>query len=121
MSLYTPNGILLTSPQEILAEEVDYFKTVYALAPESPVGSNIELFFQKNYDQILSVDQQLSCEGNISCAGTPGPPLAPPPPGVLMPFSWGFKKEKLEKSPAFPLNKPSNGVWICRFILLLCV
>ena len=65
MSLYTPNGTLLTSPQEILAEEVDYFKTLYALAPESPVGSNIELFVQKNYDQILSVDQQLSCEGNI--------------------------------------------------------
>ena len=65
MSLYTPNGTLLTSPQEILAEEVDYFKTYYALAPESPVGSNIELFFQNNYDQILSVDQQLSCEGNI--------------------------------------------------------
>ena len=27
---------------------------------------------------------------SLCCTGTPGPPLAPPPPGVLMPFSWGL-------------------------------
>lgn len=68
MKLYTTEGVSLMAPQDILREEVDYFRTIFSLEkePEPLGGQNVNIFFPHACDYALSVHQQQSCEGAIS-------------------------------------------------------
>lgn len=70
ISLYK-NNVLVTNPQEILQEEIEYFESLYSKEEELQHPSNviehvIEQFFPSDNVPKLSATHQLSCEGEIT-------------------------------------------------------